>query len=307
MDKTRSNNLIGSIEILITGIIWGFIGFFVKELIAAGSTPALSAFFRVAFAFLFAAIVALFMYGPRSFILTREQFIWCLLDGILTQGVYNYCYSICVEKTGVAIASVLLYTSPVFNAIISYLVFKERLGFKRNIILVINLIGSIIAATALDFSFKTVSFFGIFMGLMSGLTYGAAPVLGKYVNRNPNLFVVIAYNEFFATIFMLIFLKPFDGVKVMTSKLLLYGALYGILITGIAYMFYYDGIKRMSEMSLVPVIASIEIVVAAFVGVLIYKEPLNIINYIGIALVILSIVLMSLASRRRLNNVQKMS
>ena len=142
---------------------------------------------------------------------------------------------------------------------------------------------------------------------MSGLTYGAAPVLGKYVNRNPNLFVVIAYNEFFATIFMLIFLKPFDGVKVMTSKLLLYGALYGILITGIAYMFYYDGIKRMSEMSLVPVIASIEIVVAAFVGVLIYKEPLNIINYIGIALVILSIVLMSLASRRRLNNVQKMS
>ncbi|MBQ7743505.1 MAG: EamA family transporter, partial [Lachnospiraceae bacterium] len=72
-------------------------------------------------------------------------------------------------------------------------------------------------------------------------------------------------------------------------------------------MFYYDGIKRMSEMSLVPVIASIEIVVAAFVGVLIYKEPLNIINYIGIALVILSIVLMSLASRRRLNNVQKMS
>ena len=243
------------------------------------------------------------MYGPKSFILTKEQFIWCLLDGVLTQGVYNYCYSVCVEKTGVAIASVLLYTSPVFNAIISYLVFKERLGFKRNIILVINLIGSIIAATALDFSFKTVSAFGILMGLMSGLTYGAAPVLGKYVNRNPNLFVVIAYNEFFATIFMLIFLKPFDGVKVMTSKLLLYGALYGILITGIAYMFYYDGIKRMSEMSLVPVIASIEIVVAAFVGVLIYKEPLNIINYIGIALVILSIVLMSLASRKRLKNV----
>ena len=275
MDSVKKNNLIGSIEILFTGIIWGFIGYFVKELYVEGATPALAAFFRVSFACLFAAVVSLLMYGPKSFILTKEQFFWCLLDGILTQGLFNYCYSICVEKTGVAVAAVLLYTSPVFNAIISYIAFKEKLGWKRNLILIFNMIGCIIAATALDFSFKTISIFGILMGLMSGLTYGAAPVLGKYANKNPNLFIVIMYNELFATIFMLIFAKPFRGIEIMTNRLLLYGALYGILITGIAYMFYYDGVKRMTEMSIIPVIASIEVVVAAIVGVFLYKEPLT--------------------------------
>ena len=75
--------------------------------------------------------------------------------------------------------------------------------------------------------------------------------------------------------------------------------MYGIFITGIAYMFYYDGVKRMTEFSIIPVIASIEVVVAAIVGVMIYREPLNIINYIGIAIVIMSIILMSKASARQ--------
>ena len=292
----KKNNFLGSIEILITGVIWGFIGYFVKELSLMGASSELITFFRVFFAFIFAVIVALVLYGPKSFVLTKEQLLWCFLDGLLTQGIFNYCYSICVEKSGVAIAAVLLYTSPVFNAIISHIVFRERIGIKRNLILVLNMIGCIIAATALDFSFKTISLIGIFMGLMSGLTYGASPVLGKYANKNPNLFVVIAYNELFASLFVLLFLKPFHSIQIISTKMWIYGIMYGVIITGLAYMFYYDGVKKMKELSVVPVIASIEVVVAAFVGIMIYKEPLNLVNYIGIIIVILSIVFMSKTS-----------
>ena len=299
MNSTKRNNLIGSLEILFTGIIWGFIGFFVKELSLLGATPELIAFFRVFFAFVFASIVGLVLYKPKAFILTREQLFWCILDGVITQGIFNVAYASCVEKSGVAIAAVLLYTSPVFNAVISYFAFKEKLGFKRNLILVLNMIGCIIAATGLDFSFKAVSLVGIIMGLISGLSYGAAPVLGKYVNKNPNLFVVIAYNELFASIFMLIFTNPLRNIKNISTKMWIYGIMYGVIITGLAYMFYYDGVKKMSEMSIIPVIASIEVVVAAIVGVLIYREPLNAYNYIGILIVMISILLMSVASRRK--------
>ena len=121
-------------------------------------------------------------------------------------------------------------------------------------------------------------------------------MLGKYANKNPNLFVVIAFNELFASIFMLIFIKPFNNIEIITTKMWIYGIMYGVLITGLAYMFYYDGVKRMTELSIVPVVASVEVVVAAFVGVLIYKEPLNIMNYIGIIIVMVSILLMSRAS-----------
>lgn len=298
MGNIKRNNFIGSLEIIIAGIIWGFIGFFVKELSKLGASSELIAFFRVFFACIFATIVSLILYKPKSFLITRQQLFWCIVDGITTQGIYNIAYAICVDKCGVAIAAVLLYTSPVFNAIISYFAFKERMGLWRSLVIVINMIGCIVAATALDFSFQALSIVGLLMGLLSGLTYGASPVLGKYANKNPNVFIVIAYNELFAALFMLIFTRPFKLVQNISTKMWIYGIIYGVLITGIAYMFYYDGVKRMSEISIIPVLASVEVVVAAFIGVVLYKEPLNYINYIGIAIVILSIIVMSILSRK---------
>lgn len=297
--KKLNNDLLGGIEIFITGCVWGFIGFFVNELRAAGSNSILSAFFRVFFAMLFAFVISLFLYGIKAFKITKLELFWCILNGIITQGLFNYVYNLSVDNCGVAIASVLLYTSPVFNAIISFIAFREKMGKIRILILILNMLGCIIAATGLDFSFKTVSIFGIFMGLLSGLTYGAAPVLGKYVNRNPNLFIVIFYNELFASIFMLLFLHPLNTVEHITSKMLFYGIIYGVVITGIAYMFYYDGVKRMTEISIVPVIASVETVCAAIIGITIYKENLNVYNILGLFLVIFSILLMSIFTKFR--------
>ncbi len=81
--------------------------------------------------------------------------------------------------------------------------------------------------------------------------------------------MVIAYNELFASIFALIFLKPFNNIENISKNIWIYGIMYGVLITGVAYIFYYDGVKRLTELGIIPVIASIEVVVAAFVGVLI--------------------------------------
>lgn len=299
VDKYKLNNFIGSFEILATGIIWGFIGFFVKELSLLGSSAELSAFFRVFFAFVFALVVSLIKYGPSGFRLTKVELFWCALNGILTQGLFNIALNLSVEYTGVTIATILEYTSPVFNAIISYIAFKEKLGIKKNLILLLNIVGCIVAATGMDFTFKTISLFGIIMGILGGFLYGASPVLGKYANRNPHLFVVIAYNEFFASLFMLIFIRPFSTVNFISTKMWIYGIMYGVLITGCAYMFYYDGVKRLTELNKVPVLASIETVVAALVGFILYKEKLNIYNYLGIVIVLISIVLMSYASKRR--------
>lgn len=293
MIKLNKNNAFGCLEILITGIIWGFIGFFVKELDILGASASLIAFFRVFFAFVFALIVSLFLYKKQAFILTKEQLLWCFLDGVLTQGLFNFAYSICVEKSGVMVGAILLYTSPVFNAIITYIAFSEKLGYKKLLILILNMIGCAIAATGMDFTFKTCSLFGILMGLVAGLLYGASPVLGKYANKKPELFIVITYNELFASIVMFFITKPYNQIQILSTKMLVYGIMYGVIITGLAYMFYYDGIKRMTDLNKIPVIASIETVVATLVGVIIYKENLNIIHYIGIVLVLLSIVFMS--------------
>ena len=70
------------------------------------------------------------------------------------------------------------------------------------------------------------------------------------------------------------------------------GFLYALIPTAIGYLLYYQGVQRIRESSKVPVIASVETVTAALLGVLVLGEQLSLIHYLGIAVVLLSIVLM---------------
>ena len=71
------------------------------------------------------------------------------------------------------------------------------------------------------------------------------------------------------------------------------GLLFALIPTTFAYLFYFSGVSVIKETSKVPVIASIEPVVATLIGVLIYHEPIGVVNVLGILLVIGSIVLMN--------------
>ena len=81
--KPQKNNFLGGIEILIAGIIWGFMGIFIKELLRLGATSKLGAFFRVFFAAIFTGIIALILYGPKGFKLNKKQLFWCIVNGVL--------------------------------------------------------------------------------------------------------------------------------------------------------------------------------------------------------------------------------
>ena len=55
---------------------------------------------------------------------------------------------------------------------------------------------------------------------------------------------------------------------------------------------YYIGLKKVEDTGRVPVIASIEPVTAVLIGMLIYNEEMGTANFIGVAVVLLSIIIM---------------
>jgi DME family drug/metabolite transporter len=71
------------------------------------------------------------------------------------------------------------------------------------------------------------------------------------------------------------------------------GFVLALVPTALAYVLYYYGVQRIRENSKVPVVASIETVVATVFGVLLYHEALPPAAFGGIVLVLASIVLMS--------------
>ena len=87
-------------------------------------------------------------------------------------------------------------------------------------------------------------------------------------------------------------MRPWETPAALTLPIAWIGFLYALVPTAIGYLLYYQGVQRIQESSKVPVIASMETVTAAVLGVLVLGEKLSIIHYLGIAVVMVSIVLM---------------
>ena len=282
----------GALAILGTGVLWGSIGVFVAELAALGSTPALTGFMRMAFGFLIVLPVAA---AHRSLRIDRRALTSCAMLGLLAHAPFNVFYGLSVPANGVALGAVLLYTAPVFTALASAILFGERFSLRKLLALGINIIGCVLAVTGGDFSGSSsgVTIAGVLFGLGSGFFYGMVPILGKVAGQRADPFAVSTWSYLFTAIALLVFTRPPLALLGDTGISVL-GFFYGLITAALPYLLYYFGVQKIRDTSRVPVFASIELVIAAVIGVAFYSEPLGLVNVAGIILVLVSIALDSL-------------
>lgn len=282
--------------IFIAGSLWGTIGLFVKLMEHFGSSSTYTSFLRMGIGFILLVIITLVREGPRAFKIGKGTLISCILLGLVCQAVYNLAYSNAVNSIGMALSSVLLYTSPVFTSIISFFFFHEKLGRQKYAALFINIIGCVLTVTGGNFSGLSFAVSGLLFGLAAGLCYSFAPIFGRLAASDESSpFAVAAYNFLFATIFLAIFMHPWTTISnPLDLKIIAAGVGFALIPTAFGYIFYFTGLKYITESSKVPVIASIETVVATIIGILVFRESLHIGNIIGIFCVLCSIAVMNL-------------
>lgn len=282
--------------IFIAGSLWGTIGLFVKLMERFGSSSSYTSFLRMAIGFLLLIILTLIKEGPHAFKIKKDTLISCILLGLVCQAVYNLAYSNAVHSIGVALSSVLLYTSPVFTSIISFFFFHEKLSRQKYAALFINIIGCVLTVTGGNFSGLSFAVSGLLFGLAAGLCYSFAPIFGRLASSEESSpFAVAAYNFLFATIFLAVFMRPWTTVSnPLEPEIIAAGIGFALIPTAFGYIFYFTGLKHITESSKVPVIASIETVVATIIGILVFHENLYIGNIVGILCVLASIAVMNL-------------
>lgn len=278
--------------IFIAGCLWGSIGLFIRFMSDAGASAAEISFLRMVFAFAILMILTTIRSGISAFRISKRAIFFSAALGLICHGVYNVFYSWAVTRIGVTVSAVLLNVAPVFTAVISAVCFHERITSRKCIALVINVIGCILAATGGQFSAASLSVFGILCGVAAGLCYALTAIFGRLAGECTDPFIISTYSYFFAALFLAVFLKPWSLQITITPSVVWLGFLYALIPTAIGYLFYYQGVQQITESSTVPVIASMETVMAAILGALVLGERLRIAHYLGIVIVMVSIVLM---------------
>ena len=280
--------------IMLSGILWGTIGLFVKVLDAKGSTSEYTTFMRMFFAFLLLLAITLLKEGTAAFRIGKRTMLSCALLGFVSMSLNNLCYTNAVNRLGMSLAAAILYMAPIFTSIQSKLIFHEKIGKNKMTALALNVLGCGLAATGGKLSLEGLSVIGLMFGIGAAFAYSTQNIFGRLATDEASPFVVATYNFFFAAVFTLAVARPFSGMSdPFDPQILMWGLFFGLIPTTIAYLLYFAGIQGLKETSKVPVFCSLELVVATMLGGLLFNEDLPPASLLGTAMILVSIMLMN--------------
>lgn len=280
--------------IFMAGCLWGTMSIFVRAMQAEGSNSFYTSFLRMFFSFLILAAVTCIKEGISAFKIDKRTMLACLLLGIFTQAIFNIVYSTAVNRIGASLSAVLLYSAPVFTALLSRVIFREKIDRRKWAALLVNIAGCILTVMGGGLGEGAFEGGGVWIAVAAGFFYSLSAILGRYAAGGASILAVTTYNFFFASLVLGIGIRPWNTVPApLSAKLLLDGFLYALLATSFAYVLYFKGVQHMKEASKIPVIASVETVSAAMIGILVFQERLGMGGVVGIVLVLSSIALMN--------------
>ncbi|MEH6996331.1 EamA family transporter [Neobacillus drentensis] len=281
------------ILIAISAIMWGIIAVFVRKLSSLGFTPMEIVTIRVVTAVLLLGIIGLLKYPGQMKIHLRDS-KYFIGTGIFSIVLFNWCYFSSINQLSLSFAVILLYTAPTFVVVLSYLFLKESMDALK----IISVIGTLIGCTFIvGFNLMetpSMNLAGILTGLGAGFGYALYTIFGKFALVKYRPFTVTFYTFLVASITLLLFTDLFEkGSMLLSSEAILYGIGLGLFPTVLAYLFYTKGLEKM-EGSKASIIATVEPVAATLLSVFFYKEDFGVLQFIGTAIILLSVILINL-------------
>jgi len=280
----------GSVYVLLAGISWGMMGLFVITLYDSG----LETLQIVSLRSVSAALIMLGYVGfkdPKILRISLSDLPVFVMVSLFSVVFFSYCFFSTIQETSLSIAVTLLYTAPTFVTILSRIFFKEWLTPQKIIALLTTFLGLTLVTGFLGGE-GTITVRGLATGLGSGLGYGLFSILGKVILRKYKPLTLATYTFVIAAVILLPTLAfALPGPGPMGFGFYRDVFLLGLVPTAIAYIFYAKGLETM-ESSLASITATVEPVVGALIGVLVFKEVLSSSQVTGMLLVLLSVIIL---------------
>ena len=174
--------------------------------------PLLLAFWRSFFVVL-TLLIALRLVRASLLRLPRRHLPYLVIYGLLF-AVFNGLWTLSVALNGAAVATVLVYSSAAFTALLARWLFKESLGSTKLVAVTLCLAGCVLVADALAPAAWANNLTGILTGTLAGLGYAAYSLMGRSAaQRGLNPWTTLLYVFGFASLFfLLVNLLPGDWV-----------------------------------------------------------------------------------------------
>lgn len=275
--------------VLAGASLWGLIGLFNRTLMAAGLSPESIVLVRNLGGMVLLGLV-LGLWKREVFRIRPGHLAYFFGTGIISVLLFTWCYFSCQQECSLAVAAILLYTSPAFVVLLSALLWRDQLTGRKLLALVLTFFGCV-CVTGVYSGGMTITLRGFLLGLGAGFFYALYSIFGRYALAHYEPYTVTFYTFAFAGVGSLVFLRPSQMAVLANGNMALIALGLAVVCTVLPYLFYTAGLARMDS-GKAAIIASVEPVVAALVGIIVFHESMSPATGLGVVSILAAVLLL---------------
>jgi drug/metabolite transporter (DMT)-like permease len=294
----KSQRLKGSIFIVLGAACYGMLGTFVKMAYHDGFNTAEVTVSQFAIGFAVLLILTLFK-RPAAEKENNTTGIRSQLKLVVagtSLGLTSVFYYLSVQYIPVSVAIVLLIQTVWMGILVEMIMHRKVPGFRKIIAVVIILAGTILATNLLKQSIK-INWTGFSWGLMAALSYTATMYSSNKLELHlpplkRSLFMILG-----GLIIIVIIFHTSLNLHFSFGIFLSWGLIVSLFGTVLPPLLFTRGMP-LTGIGLGAIIASIEIPVSVFMAHLLLKEPVSLLQWTGVMLILFAVVLMNITKRQ---------
>lgn len=291
------NKAIAALCVFLAATFWGSTGIFVRYFNGLGLQAMNVIFLRGGMAAILVPFLVLAV-RPAAFRI-RLRDIWCFIGtGVFSIIMFSYCYYRTIALTSLSVAAVLMYAAPVLVVLMSAVLFKERITWKKAFCCAVVFLGCILVG---DIQSSAMPPLALLTGFLSALGYALYSIFSRLaMKRGYQSFTVILYTFWIASLGSIPLADIpaiIEGVRAGGTTALVMVFLMGLVTGVLPYAFYTIGLSGL-EAGKASMMSSLELVMATVFGFLVFREVPSPVSLCGIVLVLVGVVLLNVRFKK---------
>ncbi|MEO0128028.1 MAG: DMT family transporter [candidate division WOR-3 bacterium] len=283
-----SNKTIGVIAVIGASIMWALEPIFAK--LSFQTTNVLNTFAtRILFCLVIITIYTLTK-NPRELRVKPKEFRWLIYLSLVATLFADFIYTYAFTKVMVINAVLIGHIQPIFIVVLGYFFLKTDKLTKFDYLGILFMIfaGIFVSAKTVD-NLKNLRFgtLGDILVLLATFAWATTAITTRKYLRELPAQVIAFYRFIFAGIIFFVYLLLTHGIKIAN----IYQVLLGFVI-GVGTILYYEGLKRIKAAQ----VSALELSTpffATFLGYVILKEFITIMQFLGLLFLMVGIYFIS--------------
>lgn len=269
----------GPLLILLAAALWALLGPTVKALLARGVTPLEIALWRAVVAGALFAVQAAWI-GQVRLSSRRDEGLVAAF-ALVGVSVFYAALPLAIERGGISLTTVLLYTAPAFVVLAARPLLGEAWTARKLGLTALAVTGVVVLVSDGGGRGITVTPASVSLGLLAGLSYSSYYLFGKWVLSRYPPATVFARALPLGALGLLPFVRPAADEPREWGLLLVAG----VVSTYLPYLCYAEGLRRM-EASRAVLVATLEPVMTVLLAMALFGERFGALGLVGAALVL---------------------